>query len=108
MPSKSAWAKPTTVAHDVGIQQEKQLKSNVKQELLGFVQANTTNSEAITMQTDLIEQEVLDSLLLMDLVLFVEQCWGVKLIGHDFSPIHFRTIEELAQLIERRWLQQSA
>ena len=108
MPSKSGWAKPTTVAPDARIQQEKQLKSNVRQELLGFVQANTTNSEAITMQTDLIEQEVLDSLLLMDLVLFVEQCWGVELIGHDFSPSHFRTIGELAQLVERRWLKQSA
>lgn len=84
------------------------MKPNVKQELLGFVQANSANAETITMQTDLIEQEVLDSLLLMDLVLFVEQCWGVQLIGDDFSPSYFRTVDEMAQLVERRRLRQSA
>ena len=84
------------------------MKPNVKQELLGFVQANSANAETITMQTDLIEQEVLDSLLLMDLVLFVEQCWGVQLIGDDFAPSYFRTVDEMAQLVERRRLRQSA
>ncbi|MCH2182409.1 MAG: acyl carrier protein [Mariniblastus sp.] len=84
------------------------MNSRIDQELLGFVQSNSVTATTVTIQTDLIEQEVLDSLLLMELVLFVEQQWGVQLIGNDFSPSHFRTVEQLTQLVETRRLQQSA
>jgi acyl carrier protein len=46
--------------------------------------------------------------MLMDLVLFVEQTWGVQLMGSDFAPRNFRTVEQLAQLVETRRLAQSA
>ena len=76
--------------------------------LLKFVRANTATANPITHQTDLIENEILDSLMLMDLVLFVEQTWGVQLMGSDFAPRNFRTVEQLAQLVETRRLAQSA
>ena len=76
--------------------------------LLEFVRANTATANPITHQTDLIENEILDSLMLMDLVLFVEQSWGVQLMGSDFAPKYFRTVEQLAQLVETRRLSQSA
>ncbi len=76
--------------------------------LLEFVRTNTSTANHITHQTDLIKNEILDSLMLMDLVLFVEQTWGVQLMGSDFAPKYFRTVEQLAQLVETRRLAQSA
>ena len=81
---------------------------SIEQELLGFVQSQSVTATTINCQTDLIEQEVLDSLLLMELVLFVEQSWGVRLMGSDFAPSHFRTVKQLTELVEDRRLQQSA
>lgn len=84
------------------------MNPQTRETLLEFVRTNTVTSNPITNQTDLIQNEIMDSLMLMELVLFVEQSWGVQLMGNDFAPNHFRTVEQLAQLVDTRRLSQSA
>ena len=84
------------------------MKPDITSTLIQFVTTHAAARIEITTQTDLIETELLDSLMLMELVMFVEQTWGVSLMGHDFSPAHFRTIDLLRELIESRELFKSA
>ena len=81
---------------------------DIRSTLIEFITTEAATPTKTTSQTDLIETELLDSLMLMDLVMFVEQTWGVSLMGHDFSPAHFRTVEKLGELIESRRLYKSA
>ena len=79
-----------------------------EERLINFVRQHAVNATSIERTTDLIDMGAMDSLMLMELVLFVEETWGVCLMGHDFSPSHFRSIERLTLLIEARRLSQSA
>ncbi len=79
-----------------------------EERLIEFFRQNAVTAASIEPTTDLIDIGAMDSLMLMELVLFVEETWGVSLMGHDFSPSHFRSIERLTLLVEARRLSQSA
>jgi len=71
----------------------------VEKQLLAFLLENTPVSGPLEPTTDLIETGALDSLLVTDLVLFVESRFGVALGAGSISPRHFRSVECLARLI---------
>lgn len=68
-------------------------------ELIACVTAQVPRAERITPHTNLLEAEILDSLLMMDLILYVEGRYGVRLEDADISPRNFRTIDCLVRLI---------
>ena len=78
------------------------MQSNIEKQLIDFVQTVTTDT-SIDQTTDLVQNNWLDSLLLMDLVILVENEMNVKLDGDDVSPENFRTIENLSRLIAERF-----
>ncbi|MEX2143215.1 MAG: acyl carrier protein [Anaerolineales bacterium] len=50
----------------------------------------------------LISAGLIDSFSLVDLSLFVEQTWGVRLDDTELTAETFDTLDQLAQLIEKR------
>ena len=74
----------------------------VEEQLLAFLAENAHFSDELTAATDLINEGVLDSLLVTDLVLFVESRFGVVLSAGNISPQHFRSVECLARLVRAK------
>ena len=74
----------------------------VGDDLLRFVAGRVSPGEAITLETDLLESELLDSLLIMDVCAHVESAYGVRLENADIAPRNFRTVAALATLVEER------
>ena len=75
--------------------------ANIQGQLLSFLRQRRGPDEAIDAQTDLIRTGRLDSLLLVDLVLHIEQCFGVVLATGDVTPANFRTVTSLAEQVRR-------
>lgn len=71
-------------------------------DLVRFVSSRVPADEPISAETDLLESELLDSLLIMDVVAHVEKTFGVKLDNADIAPRHFRTAGSLANLVAER------
>ncbi|MGD9857087.1 MAG: acyl carrier protein [Planctomycetaceae bacterium] len=68
-------------------------------ELARFITRQSGPGEPITSHTDLLETQILDSLLMMDLVLHLEAAYGIVMDVDDLSPRHFRSVASLARLI---------
>ena len=45
---------------------------------------------------------VIDSLVILELVTFLEQTYGFQVAGHEVTENHFGTIERIARYIEER------
>lgn len=78
------------------------MTDSVEQELLSFVASRVGTGGELATDTDLLEDELLDSLLIMDLVAHVEGRYGIRLENTDIAPANFRTVERLAGLIAAR------
>ncbi|MBA3315621.1 MAG: phosphopantetheine-binding protein [Planctomycetota bacterium] len=78
--------------------------NGLRNDLLNFVSGRVPEGESVTVETDLLETELLDSLLIMDLVAHIESAYGVKLENADIAPRHFRTVDSLARLVAERRL----
>lgn len=74
-------------------------QTSVQDQLLAFLAENAYVSGELEPTTDLIESGVLDSLLVTDLVLFIESSFGIVLKGGSIAPKHFRNVECLSRLI---------
>ena len=75
------------------------MQNDIECKLVDFVQTVTTDT-SINGQTDLLMENVLDSLLLMDLVIVIENEFGVTLSGADIAPHNFRTLAKLASIVQ--------
>ena len=75
------------------------MSKDIECQLLDFVQTVTTDT-SITAETNLIMSNVLDSLLLMDLVIVIENEFGVTLTGEDIAPHNFETLGNLARIVQ--------
>jgi len=72
---------------------------NVEQELLNFVFQHADYADDADTTVDLIEEGILDSLLVTDLVLHIESTHGVSLGVGDIAPRKLRSVECIAQLV---------
>ncbi len=61
--------------------------------------ADTLNLEVPSVETDLVESGVLDSLTLIDLLLSLEQEFGVKISLEDVAIDNFRSISSITQFV---------
>jgi acyl carrier protein len=59
-------------------------------------------------QASFLEQGILDSMGVMELVHFVEEAFGVKVADDDLTPDNFDSVERLAQYVERHQLSLTA
>ena len=75
--------------------------ADIQTQLLAFVRQRRDGGGALDAQTDLILAGWLDSLLLVDLVLYVEQAFGVVFGLGDVTPANFRTVAGLAEQVRR-------
>ena len=78
------------------------MNEDIESKLIEFVQSTSAIETAIECETDLLTTNVLDSLMLMDLVMLIEDTWGIQLQGDDIAPASFRTVGSLARLIGDR------
>ena len=76
--------------------------SEITHELISFIAPQIPSPEQLTAETDLIEQHLLDSLLIMDVISFVEGRFQVRLGAADVSPSNFQTVSRLAGLVGER------
>ncbi len=74
----------------------------IEAELIDYLEKDPRVERAVEEETELIESGVLDSLAILDLVVFVEQRFGVELTADEITPGNFGSIAALAALIERR------
>ena len=74
----------------------------IEKTLIDFINSSVGREDQVEASTDLLHENLLDSLMLMELVLLIENNWGVQLQGDDIAPSHFRTVQNLAILIQTR------
>lgn len=74
-------------------------REQLEADLLRFVQSRCPPGVQATAQTDMLEDGILDSLLLMDLIFQIEERYGVRLEGEHVSPMNFRTIAKIVDLV---------
>ncbi len=74
----------------------------IQQQLVEFLRRHADVYEEFDETTDLIDQGILDSLLVTDLVLFTQTQFGVELAARDISPENLSTIQRMAELIQSR------
>jgi len=77
------------------------LPSDLEQQLLGWVRENFVDTgEMMTGQTDLFEAG-LDSMGIMQLMIRLEECCGVRVPEEAVTRENFATVERLAALVRR-------
>lgn len=71
-------------------------------ELLRFVRSHDLSRANVTMQTDLIESGLMDSLLLVDLIVHLEEAYGVRFESEHIDPTNFHNIAAIVDLVAQR------
>ncbi len=56
----------------------------------------------LTDNTLLLEQKIIDSIGMLEMVFFIQETFGIEIPDEDISPDHFDTINNLAAYIESR------
>jgi len=73
--------------------------------LIAFIKtdlARGKTSGSLSATDDLIETEILDSLGIMKLILFLENNYSVKISDDDLTPENFSSINSINSLLERK------
>ena len=73
----------------------------IQQRVIEFL-GSATGQSSIGGDTELQESGIIDSLMMMDLLVFVETEFGVRLDFEDLTPDAFHSPATIARLIERR------
>lgn len=74
--------------------------NTLEQEIQRFL-IESTGVDSLTTDTDLFASGLLDSLTMMDLVVFIEVQFQRRIALDDMRPEQFQTIGAIAQLINR-------
>ncbi len=76
--------------------------SDVGDEILRFVQSELSDgSFPVGVETDLLQEEIIDSLGVFTLIGFLEQRFGVKIDASEVDLDNFRNVTAVEQLVER-------
>lgn len=77
-------------------------KLEVSHELLKFIQKNLVDdSLVLTPETPLQEQAGIDSMAMVEIILFIERKFGVAFSDEELNPEIFQTVEVLAKAVEK-------
>ena len=60
------------------------------------------SADAVRHDTLLIEEEILDSLAIIEMVTFLEDTFGIAVEPEDISVENFRTLESIVALVENK------
>jgi methoxymalonate biosynthesis acyl carrier protein len=71
-------------------------------EIRGWIQENVTGSREIPEDELLIEKGYLTSLQTVELVMFLEDKFGINVEDEEFSEENFGTIRAIAELVESK------
>ena len=74
-------------------------RKQLETDLMQFVRARGSRHASVTSQMDLLENGLLDSLLLVDLIFHIEEAYGVRFDSDQVNPSNFRTIEYIASFV---------
>ena len=80
------------------------MSASIQEQLVEFL--NSVTGQAITDSTELIDSGLLDSLTMMDLLVFVESDFDVRLDFQDIRPDLFKNPATISQLIAVRQAEQ--
>ena len=75
---------------------------HIQQQLIDYLNQHADVYEEFDATTDLIDEGILDSLLVTDLVLFTQSQFGIELTARDISPENLSSIEQMAILVRDR------
>ena len=75
--------------------------TSVEHKLIDFLQTST-GQLTIDASTDLLDAGIVDSLMMMDLIVFVETEFQTVIEFNDLTPETFRTPSTIAQLVNSR------
>lgn len=73
--------------------------NDVVQELVDFLNRDPRVEGSIEDHTELVESRRVDSLVIIDLIVFVEERFGVSLSPEDLTPRNLQSMAALAGLI---------
>lgn len=73
---------------------------DVKETVLRFLREKTGSGE-LTEETELLKSGLVNSLFALEVVVFVEQTFGVKLKRGDITPANFDSAAHIAALVAR-------
>jgi acyl carrier protein len=74
----------------------------IRDNLLQFLRDRLGPAESLADDSDLIDSGIIDSLMLTDLVLYVQAEYALELRSEEVTPANFRSAGALADLIARR------
>ena len=78
-------------------------RAQIAEELRSFLTREFPNEEIeLTEETNLLEDWLVDSLALTQVVVFAEERFGVQLTGADFNAANFQDIAAISRLIGSR------
>lgn len=80
------------------------MSASIQEQLVEFL--NSVTGQTITDSTELIDSGLLDSLTMMDLLVFVESDFEVRLDFQDIRPDLFKNPATISQLIAERQTEQ--
>ena len=75
---------------------------HIQQQLIDYLNQHADVHEELDATTDLIDQGILDSLLVTDLVVFTQNRFGIELTARDISPENLSSIARMASLIRAK------
>jgi acyl carrier protein len=76
---------------------------SVGESILAYLaESGAAHRPDLDLRTELIEEEVLDSLGIFSLIEFLEERFGVSIEAEDVTIDNFRTVEKIETLVERR------
>ncbi|MBY0382048.1 MAG: acyl carrier protein [Xanthobacteraceae bacterium] len=74
-------------------------RQQLEADILQFVKSRAPAHPSLGLETDLLEEGVLDSLLLVDLIFHLEERYGLKLGSEHIDPANFRSPAAIVNLI---------
>ncbi|MFI4847814.1 MAG: acyl carrier protein [Gimesia chilikensis] len=80
------------------------MSASIQEQLVEFL--NSVTGQTITDSTELIDSGLLDSLTMMDLLVFVESDFEVRLDFQDIRPDLFKNPATISQLVAERQAEQ--
>jgi len=76
--------------------------SNVSGQILAFIMEKfpLARKKPITIEDDLLENGLIDSLGILDLVTYLEHEFGIVMADDELTPEHFQCVDRLARFVE--------
>jgi acyl carrier protein len=73
----------------------------LKDDLVKYIQTNMAADAVIDASTPLIDRGILDSMGLMQVIMFVEEKTGIRIPDDEVLPDNFQTVGSIEALVDR-------